>query len=161
MKPMNRMIATLALAGLVAPGIAVAKDSTGCGLGTVVFDGQSGIGPQVLAVTTNGTSGNQTFGISSGTLGCDPGGTVDSSAELAAFTADNLDRLAADTAAGGGETLVTVRALMGLGADDQAAFDRAMQASFDRIFASTSTSAADVLRSMEAVVAENDTLTTG
>jgi len=34
-----------------------------------------------------------------------------------------------------------------------------MQANFDRIFASTSTSAADVLRSMEAVVAENDALT--
>lgn len=158
---MNRTIASLALAGLLAPGLAAAEDSTGCGLGSMVFDGQSGVAPQVLAVTTNGTSGNQTFGISSGTLGCDPDGTIDSSAQLAAFTSDNLDRLAADAAAGEGETLVTVRALMGLDANQQATFDRTMQENFDRIFASTDTMAEDVLRSMETVVAENDALTTG
>ncbi|MBK7004701.1 MAG: DUF3015 family protein [Burkholderiales bacterium] len=31
-----------------------AANNVGCGLGTVVMGGQSGPGPQVLAVTTNG-----------------------------------------------------------------------------------------------------------
>ena len=41
---------------------AMAANVGSCGWGSKVFDGQSGMGPQVLAVTTNGTSGNQTFG---------------------------------------------------------------------------------------------------
>ena len=40
-----------------------AVDSTGCGLGSLAWRGQKGPIPQILAVTTNGTFGNQTFGI--------------------------------------------------------------------------------------------------
>ena len=46
---------------------AMAIDSTGCGLGSMAWRGQSGTAPQILAVTTNGSFGTQTFGISSGT----------------------------------------------------------------------------------------------
>jgi len=152
---MKKTIAFVALTGLALPGLAMAKDSTGCGVGTMIFDGESGVGPQVLAVTTNGTLGNQTFGISSGTLGCDQQGTVDS---LAEFTADNMDNLAADIAAGEGETLVTAREMMGVDADDQARFNQTMQTHFDRIFSSTSTTAEDVVESMQRVVAEDEEL---
>lgn len=41
-----------------------------CDWGTKLFEGQSGIAPQVLAVTANGTFWNQTFGISFGASGC-------------------------------------------------------------------------------------------
>ena len=61
-----------------------AANNVGCGLGTVVMGGQSGPAPQVLAVTTNGTSGSQTFGISSGTSGCSQDGVAD--ADAAAFS---------------------------------------------------------------------------
>src|SRR3569832_2439659 len=66
----NKFIIASLLA--VAPmGMAVAApNNVGCGVGTIIFEGQSGVAPQVLAVTTNGTLGNQTFFISSGTLGC-------------------------------------------------------------------------------------------
>ena len=82
-------------------------NSSGCGLGTMLFDGQAGIGPQVLAVTTNGTSGNQTFGITSGTLGCTKDGVVRPPAEVRVLLMSSLDNLAADVARGQGETLVT------------------------------------------------------
>lgn len=59
---------------LAAPAQAV--DSTGCGLGSMAWRGQRGIGPQVLAATTNGSFGTQTFGITFGTSGCDPDGRV-------------------------------------------------------------------------------------
>ena len=58
------------IAGLIAlaPFAAQAADKgPGCGWGAMVFDGQSGIGPNVLAATTNGILGNQTFGMTSGT----------------------------------------------------------------------------------------------
>ncbi len=152
---MKKTIAFVALTGLALPGLAMAKDSTGCGLGTMVFDGESGVAPQVVAVTTNGTSGNQTFGISSGTLGCDQQGTIDS---LAEFTADNMDKLAADAAAGEGETLVTARDLMGIDAEHQERFNKRMQENFDRIFSSTDTTAKEVVNSMEQVIAEDTQL---
>lgn len=152
---MKKTIVFVALTGLALPGLAMAKDSSGCGLGTMIFDGESGVAPQVLAVTTNGTSGNQTFGISSGTLGCDQQGTIDS---LAEFTADNMDKLAADAAAGEGETLVTARDLMGIDAEHQERFNQKMQDNFDRIFSSTDTTAEDVVDSMEQVIAEDTQL---
>jgi hypothetical protein len=52
----------LAGAGMMLSAPANAIDSTGCGLGSMAWRGQSGIGPQVLAATTNGSFGTQTFG---------------------------------------------------------------------------------------------------
>ena len=49
----------------------------GCGLGSLIFDADSGW-TQIFAATTNGTSGNQTFGITSGTSNCDTGPTKQS-----------------------------------------------------------------------------------
>src|SRR3569832_2346522 len=64
----NKFIIASLLA--VAPmNMAVAApNNVGCGGGTIIFEGQSGNTPQVLAVTTNGTLGNQTFGSAAGTL---------------------------------------------------------------------------------------------
>ena len=157
---MRKTMAMIAVAGLALPGVAAAKDSTGCGVGTMLFDGQSGVGPQVLAVTTNGTLGNQTFGISSGTLGCDSSGMVDHMAELNEFTGDNMDRLAADVAAGEGETLATMADLLGVASADRDRFNRVMQQNFVRIFPSTNTSAEEVVKTTQAVMAEDSQLST-
>ena len=67
-------LVSMALAMGLVSGVAYADghtnagngDSTGCGLGTTIWAGKTGIFPQILAVTTNGTSGNQTFGITTG-----------------------------------------------------------------------------------------------
>lgn len=67
-------VAVAALAMLSTTAGAV--DSTGCGLGSMIWRGQKGPGPQILAVTTNGTFGTQTFGITTGTMGCDPNGRI-------------------------------------------------------------------------------------
>src|SRR5262245_42447591 len=81
------------------------KNNDGCGLGSQIFKGQSGTVQQSVAVTTNGTSSNQTFGITSGTSGCTTDGVVDPPQQAAAFTGANLDKLARDTARGEGESL--------------------------------------------------------
>ena len=66
--------ACFAVALMASPAKAI--DSTGgCGLGSMAWRGQSGIIPQVLAMTTNGMASN-TIGVTLGTSGCDPNGRV-------------------------------------------------------------------------------------
>src|SRR5690554_3540402 len=67
--PMKKIIAGALLAS--ASTLAFASPA-GCGLGTaVIFPDANQWYEHVLAATTNDTSGNQTFGMTSGTLGCE------------------------------------------------------------------------------------------
>ncbi|HWP94870.1 MAG TPA: DUF3015 domain-containing protein [Gammaproteobacteria bacterium] len=144
--------------GMMSIGTAVAKDSTGCGLGTMIFDGKSGVAPQVLAVTTNGTLGNQTFGITSGTLGCDQNGVISSSQKLGMFTGSNLDKLAQNMAAGEGEALATLADLMGIADEHKDAFYATTKAHFDAIFVSSEVTAEEVLTNLRAILAKDAVL---
>lgn len=149
-----KKIAFSALAIALSTGTAMAQqNNVGCGLGSMVFDGQSGLAPQVLAATTNGISGNQTFGISSGTLGCTQDGVVRSSAKLSMFTGSNMDKLAADMSKGQGETLETLADLMGVEAADKAEFFAATRDNFSKIFDSSDVTAEQVLANLNDVLA--------
>ncbi len=157
---MKNVVLTLAAAALVAPlaGHANPPNSVGCGLGSKLFDGQSGVAPQVLAVTTNGTLGNQTFGITSGTLGCDSDGTVVASQRVPVFVAANLDRLAGDMAGGGGETLESLAVLLNIEERDRAPFFSTVRVNFERIVTSPDVSAGELLDGLYMVMAEDATL---
>ena len=133
-------------------------NSTGCGLGTMLFDGQAGMAPQILAVTTNGTSGNQTFGISSGTLGCTKDGVVRPPAEVRVLLMSSLDNLAGDVARGQGETLTSLASAMAIDEADQPHFFVALQDNFVRIFPDENVTAADVITSINAVMAQDAVL---
>ena len=111
----------------------------GCGLGTaVVFPSANQWYQHVLAATTNGTSSNQTFGMTSGTLGCE---AANGPLKLAqAFIDENMDQLAADTAKGEGETLAALAEVIGIQEQDSPVFKRAMQANFDVMFHEQATS---------------------
>ncbi len=152
------LISAALIAGMSATSAFAAQENTGCGLGTMVFDGKDGIAPQVLAVTTNGTSGNQTFGITSGTLGCTQDGVVQSSEKLSMFTGSNMDKLARDMSVGHGESLETMANLMGIEEQDKGRFYSASQENFDKIFSSEDVTAEQVLASLNEVMAEDETL---
>ena len=137
------------------PSISLADSVGGCGLGSKLFDGQRGTFPQVLAVTTNGTFGNQTFGISSGTSGCEQNGIVKSSWKTAAYIDSNMNKLAMDMSRGTGESLDSLASIIGISAADKGKFNSTLQANFERIFSSTSTSSAEVLASLKSVLAED------
>src|SRR4051812_16002049 len=77
----------------------------GCGLGSLVFGQENTMLKQILAATTNGTFGSQTFGITSGTSNCTTAGVVKAQREQAAFVEVNFRDLKRDMAAGGGEFL--------------------------------------------------------
>lgn len=139
---------------LLAPALAQAADNIGqCGWGAKLMDGNQGIAPQVLAVTTNGTSGNQTFGITSGTSGCTQDGVVRSNWKTAMFIDKNMNKLAYDMSAGQGESLDTLASLIGVQASDRAAFAQAAKQSFGTIFASADVSSDQVRAALKSVLA--------
>ena len=153
---MKRLATLIVLAAL--PSIALADNVGQCGWGSKLMDGNRGIAPQVLAVTTNGTFGNQTFGITSGTSGCTQDGVVKSSWKLAAFVDENRTRLAHDVAAGRGESVDALAALVGVKSEDRARFNEVARANFDAIFPSTDVSGANVVASLKGVLAADQSL---
>ncbi len=114
------------VAGLLLAGTAVAADpavnqgisslkgsgrygSAGCGLGSLIFQDQPGA-VQIFAATTNGTSANQTFAITTGTSNCGPSLFASG---VKNFVDANRDALAKDMSRGQGETVLALSALAG------------------------------------------------
>lgn len=155
---MKRII-FLALLLVVPAGAAFADPDIGCGLGTQVWEGNSGLAPKVLGATTNGSFGNQTFGITFGTIDCHSGGTVTVDARLRMFAGANLDRLARDMANGQGETLDALAQLMNIPASDRPVFSEFTRVHFSEIFAGEGeVTAADVLTSLRSLMAQDQRL---
>src|SRR5688572_26598222 len=103
--------------------------SAGCGLGSLLFDPSNGF-TQVFAATTNGTSGTQTFGITSGTSNCDGSGYQAGS--TAAFIQTNRAALAKDVARGKGATVAGLSDLAGC--TSSKAVGKKLQKNFKTIF---------------------------
>lgn len=153
---MKKFIAATAL--LVGSSYALAAGGhgpAGCGLGTeVIFKNADEWHEHVLAATTNGTSGNQTFGMTSGTLGCkDAGGPLAGGPSI--YFDKNMDQIAADAAKGQGESLEVLAALIGVQADDQATFNLAVQQNFDQIFSSEAVTSAQALENLATVMSSD------
>ncbi len=147
-----KKIASVAIAGtLFLAGGAAHADNTGCGLGTMLWDGQSGIAQDLLAVTTNGTSANQLFGITSGTLGCEHGAVI--TADASRFMSDNMEQVARDMSNGGGEALETLATLIGIDEAHHGAFFAHAQGNFEQIFPSENVTAGEALRNLETTMA--------
>src|SRR5690554_933458 len=119
---MRKYVLAAGIIGALSMGTAQADDDVGCGLGTMLWAGQEGPVPKVLAATTNGILGNQTFGITSGTLGCSRDGVITSDAVAAAYTGSNIERLALDMSQGEGESLNVMAELLGIENQDKPAF---------------------------------------
>ena len=125
------------------------KDNVGVGIGTMIFEGQEGLVSQVCAATTNGCFGNQTFAISTGTLGADQPDTLVRTQSLKLFVAANMDNLAQDIAVGKGESLDTVAELLAVPADKRADFCKRAHANFGTIYGSEKVTHQDVLQALD------------
>jgi hypothetical protein len=157
---LNKKLAIVALMVAFPVGaMAAGENNTGsCGWGAKLFDGQRGIAPQVLAATTNGTSGNQTFAISSGTSGCTQDGVVKSNWKTAMFIDGNKTKLARDMSTGSGETLESLAKLMGIQDQHKAAFFQVTKENFARIFATDNLTTDQVMASLKQVLATDSQL---
>ncbi len=155
----RKAVAVVCMSLLPFSAMAAGENNIGsCGWGSKLFDGQNGVGPQVLGATTNGTFGNQTFGITSGTSGCTQDGAVKSTWKTAMFIDGNKEKLARDMSLGQGETLDSLAKVMGVREEDKAAFFLATKENLGRIFATENASTDQILASLKEVLAENSTL---
>jgi len=142
---MKKILIAAVISALPAFAFAQQNNIGTCGWGSKLFDGQSGIAPQVLGVTTNNSTGNQTFAITTGTSGCTQDGVVKSTWKTAMFIDGNKDRLARDMSIGNGETLDSLAHLIGVREEDRATFNRVVQANVSLIFPSGSTTGDSVV----------------
>ena len=155
----KKLMVVALLTAIPFSAMAAGENNIGtCGWGSKLFDGQRGIAPQVLGATTNGTSGNQTFAITSGTSGCSQDGVVKSSWKTAMFIDGNKDKLARDMSTGSGESLESLAKLIGIQDQDKAAFFRATKDNFARIFAADNTTTDQVIASLKQVLAADSEL---
>jgi opacity protein-like surface antigen len=124
-----------------------ARKNTGCGLGTLLWENKAddSILFQAFQATTNGTSGNQTFGISSGTSECQQPSKFVQNEKLILFVQANMDNLAKDIAMGKGETLDTFAEMLGVAHGQSVAFNAKLQANFNKIFTSENVVLAEVI----------------
>lgn len=135
----------VSLAAVVALGsslVASPNSQTGCGLGSVIIKDNSSALLLALQATTNATSGNQTFGITSGTLGCKKTKIV-MNERAQEFVASNMDILAKEIAIGHGESLDTLAELLLV--EDKAEFSIALQSNYNSIYTSHKVEMSDVL----------------
>lgn len=137
------IVGVLSLASTGA--FANAAGGNGCGWGNMVFEGQRGLAPHLLATTTNGTSGNATFGLTSGTNGCDSSVTLGYGGRSLLAMNGMLDSIAEDMAVGQGEALDAYATLLGIEAQDRAHFAKVTHQNFGSIFQHSDTTSEQVL----------------
>lgn len=158
---MRKLLLVMAAVAVALPGLALAADNAGpgCGLGRVVFKGQKGFFPHTSAATTNGTSMNQWFGLTSETSDCNPSSVVSNEVERRIFVASNLDQLHQEMAQGAGLHLQALADLMAIAPSDQPAFGRLAQERFSDLLSASDAGPGAVLAALDNAMTSDPVLT--
>ncbi|BCG22935.1 DUF3015 domain-containing protein [Pseudomonas sp. No.21] len=158
----NRLLVKGLIVGLLSVGSvaahADAAGGNGCGWGNMLFDGQRGFAPHFLATTTNGTSGNATFGMTSGTNGCDVNAKIGYGGRSMLAMNGMLDNIAEDMAQGQGEALDAYATLLGVEQSDRAHFAKVAQENFSTIFSAPDVTGEQVLANTLEVMSRDQQL---
>jgi hypothetical protein len=124
----------------------------GCGLGTMLIEKPAGLVMNVLQTTLNMTSGNQTFGMTSGTSNCEIPGAGTATSKKAAqlnFIEANKVALANDIAKGKGTTLASLSKLYSC---ESSSFSASLKGKYNTIFPTATTSATNIESSISSIV---------
>lgn len=151
---MKLLTAVLAFSYLFASQ-AFALGDAGCGLGSMIFQ-ENKKGHQILAATTNGTAGSQTFGITTGTSNCSAQGFVLNEKKIQHFAEANKSDLTREMAQGQGEKLAVLASLYGC--DDASAFGQMTQSNYSQIVTSADMNAVDMVSNLNTQVYKNTEL---
>ena len=144
---MKKLMVAAVLLTASSGAFAEAPGGPNCGWGNMLFKGQSGLPAHFLASTTNGTSGNATFGMTSGTNGCSVDGKLTYGGK--AMVGAMLDEFSADVAVGKGDALTAVAAAYGVAVEDRAAFAALAHQNFAVLFPSENVTAEEVATNLE------------
>ncbi|MBN22066.1 MAG: hypothetical protein CL678_12365 [Bdellovibrionaceae bacterium] len=127
--------------------------SDGCGLGWQVTQKKS-----LFATATRGTTNSfvpPTFGMTTGTIGCDKHKiTKNEQKEAAVYAETNFEMLSDELATGNGEYLVSFAET--LGCADAASFGAMTKANYNAIMPSYQTSAAEMLQNVRTQIQSSD-----
>jgi len=143
------LVSAVAVLALSTGAFATVQNQTGCGLGSQIIKDDSSVVMLSLQATTNGTSGNQTFGITSGTSGCKKVKFV-MNERAEEFVASNMDILAKEISVGHGESIDTLAELLSV--EDKATFASALQSNYNSIYSSQDVEMADVLDNISTTI---------
>lgn len=153
---MKRAIFTVVLLGASASALAEAPGGPDCGWGNMLMDGQSGLGSHIIASSTNGTSGNATFGMTTGTNGCSTDGSLTYGGK--SLVGAVMDEFGEDVARGDGEALTAVAVSLGIAEEDRALFKSVMHENFTTLFPSAEVTAEEVTTSIVSLMRANEQL---
>lgn len=146
---MKKLIGLAVAAFVFAVPAAMAGESAGCGLGSQIFEGKDGLMFNTLAATTNGIAGNQTFGMTSGTSGCNADDVVLRDKEQVVFVAANMDNLSQDMVQGSGQYLKSMAALMGCSDAVYGDFAELTQERYETLVPSLDTTATELVSGLK------------
>jgi len=148
---MKRIISGLVLlsASSVAMAGAAGGDG-GCGWGNALFKGSAGTASHVMAGITNAFLGNNTFGMTTGTNGCETKSSLGYGGKSAVSAI--MDEFSEDVARGEGDALDTVAVLYGVEKTDRDIFAKVMHENFAVIFPSAEVTADEMIASIEQVM---------
>jgi hypothetical protein len=156
------VVGAVAMVGQAGLAMAANPDTgPGCGLGKLAwadYKNQKNIAPQVMMATTNGTFGSGTFGISSGTSGCTNDGQVMAEQKTNVFANLNFDNLSQEMAQGKGEHLASLATLMGIPAEQHAAFFAMTQERYTTMVEAGETSSVALVKALNDVVGKSPVL---
>ena len=116
----------------------------GCGLGSMLIDSGEKW-PQVGAAFLNGTSGSQTFGITSGTSNCVEDGVAEASREKDFFVEANYADLQRDVAVGSGAYLSSLASLYGCKGESALGFGQALHKNQSKVLGASPANASQVI----------------
>lgn len=152
---MKKILIAALLLSSSSVAFAEAAGGPGCGWGNMLFEGKSGLPIHLLATLTNGTTGNATFGMTTGTNGCSTNGKLTYSGHSLLAMNGVLDEVARDMAQGQGEALTALAVSMGVQSSDRAHFNQVMHNNFAVIFPSDKVTAGDVMVNIENVMKQD------
>ncbi len=153
---MKKIITGLALLSASTMAMADAPGGPNCGWGNMLMEGQSGLGSHIIASSTNGTSGNATFGMTTGTNGCSSSGTLTYGGK--SMVSSIMNEFSEDVARGQGDAMDTVAVIYGVEKQDRKTFAKVMHENFAVIFPGEDVTADDMMAAMEDVMKADSTL---
>lgn len=144
---MRKVLFVVVISLMASSAIAAKYGSAGCGLGSMIFEGDQTWWKQVLAGTTNVT-GFQTIAISLGTSNCDSPAPL-KIGQAQAYIEANRVALANDIARGNGETIVGLSKVYGC--SNSAEFGQALKSNYTSIFTSPDVASGELTHKINTV----------
>lgn len=155
---MNKMALGALLLTSSSAAFAVSPGGPNCGWGNMIFEGKAGTGYHLLGTLFNNSSGNNTFGMSSGTNGCNTSGRLTYSGKSLLSFSNILTEFTEAVAQGNGEALDAVAVMFGIEKRDRGVFAEVTHANFDKLFPSENVTAEQVLQTLVEIMKNDERL---